>query len=91
MRVSLRQGVESKLLRDGAAFDVLGLGGWGIARDTRRAVLRAYSRDGFGAQLAQSLRAAARTAPGSRIGVYCRSFDFAGRAERVRFPEESAA
>ena len=90
VHVSLRQGVESKLLRDGAAFDVLGLGRRGITGEAQRAVLRAYSREGLGAPLAERLRAAARNAPGSRMAFYCRRIDFAGRAARVRLPEEDA-
>ncbi|HEX9575097.1 MAG TPA: HD domain-containing protein [Myxococcales bacterium] len=90
VHVSLRQGVEPKLLRDGAAFDVLGIGGRSITREAKRAVLRAYSREGLGAPLAERLRAAARDAPDSRMAFYCRRIDFAGRAARVRLPEEDA-
>ena len=90
VHVSLRQGVEPKLLRDGAAFDVLGIGGRNITREAQRAVLRAYSREGLGAPLAERLRAAARDAPDSRMAFYCRRIDFAGRAARVRLPEEDA-
>ena len=90
VRVSLRRGIESKLLHDGAGLDVLGLGTRGITREAKRAVLRAYSREGLGAPLAQRLRAAAQNAPGSRMAFYCRRFDFAGRAARVRLHEEDA-
>ncbi len=74
VHVSLRQGVEPKLLRDGAAFDVLGIGGRSITREAKR----------------ERLRAAARNAPDSRMAFYCRRIDFAGRAARVRLPEEDA-
>lgn len=90
VQVPLRQGVESKLLHDGAGLDVLGLGRRRITSEARRAVLRAYSREGLGAPLAERLRAAARNAPGSRMAFYCRRFDFAGRVARVRLPEEDA-
>lgn len=90
VQVPLRRGVEAKLVHDATAFDVVGIGGRNITREARRAVLRAWSREGFGAPLAKKLRAVARDAPRSRMAFYCRRIDFAGRVERVRFPEEQA-
>jgi hypothetical protein len=89
VHVALTQGVEAKLLSNGAALDVLGVGGRGVAPDTRRAVLRAYSREGFGPKLAEAVLAAARNAPGSREAFYCERGNFAGRAAKTRLPEEA--
>ena len=88
--VALRRGVEAKLLHDGAALDVLGLGGKSVTPEAKRAVLGAYSREGFGPLVADRLRAVAANAPESRLAFFCRRIDFAGKAARVRLPEEDA-
>ncbi|MFO0568056.1 MAG: HD domain-containing protein [Polyangiaceae bacterium] len=80
VRVAVVEGVEAHLLHAGAACDVLGARLRQLPPALVDEVLALYPRGEMSSALAESLRKQAEQAPDSRIGLYCRRFDFARRA-----------
>lgn len=83
VQVSLDSGVEAHLLNQGAMMDVFGGRRLRELAPTLRArVTERHPRDGFARNLADAMRVEAARSPASRVGFYCRHFQFLRRIER---------
>ncbi len=71
VKVALRCGSEAHLLRQGSAFDIIGLRYPDVSSDARRQVLGLYPRGSFAPQIQARLNDPRIRRPGTRIHLLC--------------------
>jgi hypothetical protein len=79
IRVAAAAGAEAHLLHAGAACDVIGQRRRELPAALVAEVLRAHPRGAMTAELTAVLGALAAAGPRTRLGIYCRRFDFLDR------------
>lgn len=82
--VSIEEGAEAHLLRQGSGLDVVGLRFGEVAATARAEVLDRHPRIGLSEELAATLARDARSNPHTRMAGLCR-LGFAGRVRRAPF------
>ncbi|HEX4952063.1 MAG TPA: HD domain-containing protein [Thermoanaerobaculia bacterium] len=85
-RVTVEEGPEAHLLRQGSGLDIAGLRLGEIAAPTRAEVLERHPRLGLKAEVAETLVEDTRRRPHTRLATLC-SLGFAGRVRRAPFPD----
>jgi hypothetical protein len=85
-RVSLEEGAEAHLLRQGSGLDVVGLRLSEVAAPSRQAVLERHPRLGLKEELSASMALDGRLHPGTRLATLCR-LGFARRVRAAPFAE----
>ena len=76
IRVPLQEGHEAHLLQAAAMFDLLGRAQYRLTPELIRDVLEAAPRGAFQRELSAQMRALATQLPNTRVGFYCRRFEF---------------
>ncbi len=84
--VSLEEGAEAHLLRQGSGLDVVGLRFGEVAAATRAEVLGRHPRIGLSKELAATLRRDADLHPHTRMAGLC-TLGFAGRVRKAPFSD----
>lgn len=84
--VSIEEGAEAHLLRQGSGLDVVGLRFGEVAAATRAEVLGRHPRIGLSEELAETLARDARSHPHTRMAGLCK-LGFAGRVRKAPFSD----